>query len=186
MRSSGQPRRRGTVATFSNTVRCGKSAGACRIVPMRRRLSASPGSPRGRPSMTTDPLLGAANPLRRRSSVVLPAPLLPMTATDSPGSMRSEMSRTMVLPFEPITVARSMKTEEDTRAIVVGARRLANRSSKQVPDRSDESHRRGKEEAARPEPPSHTSCSRRNSTRLDAVLCRIANTLRLRAANEDR
>src|SRR5262249_40126761 len=62
----------------------------------------------GWPSMDTLPASAAQSPLSRRSTVVFPAPLRPISATDSPGAMRSVRSRTT------IAETRSSTTEEAT------------------------------------------------------------------------
>ena len=47
----------------------------------------------GRPLSTTVPALGGRNPAMRSSSVLLPAPLRPISATNSPGPTRNVTSR---------------------------------------------------------------------------------------------
>ncbi len=65
--------------------------------------------------MTTRPADGAASPFNRRRMVVFPAPLRPMSATDSPAPIRSERSRTIASPRGEVTATFSSATEDAKR-----------------------------------------------------------------------
>ena len=56
-------------------------------------------------TQSTRPDVGLSRPFMSLESVVLPAPLLPMTATNSPGSSANEISRTPALCRAPLSAA---------------------------------------------------------------------------------
>src|SRR4030081_4012678 len=79
-------------AMFSNTVRCGYSEYCWKTKAMSRSAGASPVT--SRPSIRIEPLSGISSPATRRNVVVLPAPVGPSSATNSPSPTRSDRSQT--------------------------------------------------------------------------------------------
>jgi hypothetical protein len=99
--SSGDaiPRSRGTNAAFLSTVQCGMSPPSCCTYPMERRSCTGFNVLTLRPPTHTSPESAEIIRLNRRSSVVLPAPLSPTSATISPRSRdRVTRSRTGAEP----------------------------------------------------------------------------------------
>ena len=86
------PRDRGPKAMLSEADRWGNSRPAWNTSPTRRSCTLSGGSVHDIPSTVTSPA-AATSPARAASSVVLPAPLGPITATTSPGSAVKRTSR---------------------------------------------------------------------------------------------
>src|SRR5713226_3831167 len=71
------------------------------MVPMRRRcprISSSDSAATSTPPMLSEPDVGRSVRLRMRKSVVLPAPLGPITATCSPGPTVREIPSTATVP----------------------------------------------------------------------------------------
>src|SRR5262245_24868388 len=58
------------------------------------------------PSSATDPASASVSPVRQRKSVVLPAPLGPSTATNSPGSAVKETPSSAVMSCAYVFVRR--------------------------------------------------------------------------------
>ena len=85
-RSRGQPASSSGKRTFSSTRAPGSRRGS-----WNTRPTAGSGPATGRPSIATEPASGAMSPARTRSSVLLPQPLGPMSATTSRGATSSEM-----------------------------------------------------------------------------------------------
>ena len=92
------PRFAGPNATSSATVgRNSWSSGSWKTIPTRRRISARFGFSTGSPPTVTDPATPVRIPLRCSTSVVLPAPFGPSSATRSPVcTVRSTPCRTGV------------------------------------------------------------------------------------------
>ncbi len=82
-RSRLTPRLRGPNATFSSAVRCGKRSCPWKARPTDAPRTGSGGCDQERPSTATSPRQ-PTSPATARSSVDLPAPLGPITATTSP------------------------------------------------------------------------------------------------------
>ena len=82
--------------TLAATSRCGKSAPCWKTMPILRRSGSthSPSSATVRPPMRTRPASGRSKPAIMRSSVVLPEPLGPSSATIWPWSTRREAPST--------------------------------------------------------------------------------------------
>src|ERR1700675_2225320 len=88
---------RSAKAMFSNTVRCGYSEYCWKTKATSRSAGASPVT--SRPPIRIEPLSGLSSPATRRSVVVLPAPVGPSNATNSPSPTVSDRSSTAcVLP----------------------------------------------------------------------------------------
>src|SRR5437867_6808116 len=106
----------GTCATPSSTIRCGGVAA------------------RSMPSMTIDPEVGRMRPDTTRISVVLPAPLGPMTPTASPRRTSSDTSNSAwKLPYPARTdFSSSMGGADVTRCPRAGASSLRERRHRRV------------------------------------------------------
>src|SRR5580765_4867682 len=88
---------RNAKAMFSNTVRCGYSEYCWKTKATSRSAGASPVT--SRPPIRIEPLSGVSNPATRRSVVVLPAPVGPSNATNSPSlTVRDRSLTARVLP----------------------------------------------------------------------------------------
>src|SRR3990170_295771 len=86
---------------LASTVSQGWSRASWATRPRRLARRASAAAP---PSTRTRPALGSTRPASRRSSVVLPMPLRPVTATTSPASTRRESSaRTGPVAYPALT-----------------------------------------------------------------------------------
>ena len=79
-------------ATLAATLMCGNRAYDWNTIPVSRWWGGS--RPTSRPRMTIAPLVGATNPAIIRSKVVLPQPLGPSSASNSPSRTSSEMVST--------------------------------------------------------------------------------------------
>src|ERR1700686_1647119 len=77
---------------FSNTVRCGYSEYCWKTKATSRSAGASPVT--SRPPIRIEPLSGVSSPATRRNVVVLPAPVGPSNATNSPCPTVSDNSLT--------------------------------------------------------------------------------------------
>ena len=87
------------ISKFSRTVSCGKISRPCGTYPNPRRVRLSAVSAvTSSPAKNTRPLLGANSPMIALSSVVLPTPLRPITATIEPPGTCKLISRKMRLP----------------------------------------------------------------------------------------
>ena len=91
-RSRRSPRRT-PKPTFCSTLRCGKSAYSWKTIPIPRACAGTktPGPKTGRSSIAISPASGRSKPATSRSSVVLPQPLGPSSATNSPRSTQSSL-----------------------------------------------------------------------------------------------
>src|SRR5258705_713769 len=88
---------RNAKAMFSNTVRCGYSEYCWKTKATSRSAGASPVT--SRPPIRIEPLSGVSSPATRRSVVVLPAPVGPSNATNSPSpTVRDRSLTACVLP----------------------------------------------------------------------------------------
>src|SRR4051794_21003541 len=83
---------RSAKAMFSNTVRCGYSEYCWNTKATSRSAGASPVT--SRPPIRIEPRSGISSPAIRRNVVVLPAPLGPSSATNSPSPTVSDRSLT--------------------------------------------------------------------------------------------
>src|SRR5436305_146628 len=81
---------RNAKAMFSNTVRCGYSEYCWNTKATSRSAGASRVT--SRPSIRIEPLSGISKPATRRNVVVLPAPVGPSSATNSPSATFSDSS----------------------------------------------------------------------------------------------
>src|SRR4029077_14212111 len=99
-RASARPASSSGSMTFSSAVSAGSRWKDWNTNPPRcARRRARPSSSsfvRSSPARSTRPRVGRSSPASRASSVDLPAPDGPVTATDSPAAMSSETSSTMV------------------------------------------------------------------------------------------
>src|SRR5688500_14392085 len=88
--------RRAPKPTFCSTLRCGKSAYSWKTIPIPRACAGTntPGPKTGRSSIAISPASGRSKPATSRSNVVLPQPLGPSRATNSPRSTQSSLSST--------------------------------------------------------------------------------------------
>ena len=84
-RGQSSPNRLATKSRFSRTVRSSYRATSWGMNPIRSRVR-SRNAVGSSPSTRADPLVGRRLPVSRRSAVVLPAPLGPITPTSDPGS----------------------------------------------------------------------------------------------------
>src|SRR5882757_9463005 len=95
-------------AMFSNTVRCGYSEYCWNTKATSRSAGASPVT--SRPSIRIEPLSGISSPATRRNVVVLPAPVGPSSATNSPSpifSDRSQIARAALNALETALISTS-------------------------------------------------------------------------------
>src|SRR6195256_4024275 len=90
-------------AMFSNTVRCGYSEYCWKTKATSRSAGASPVT--SRPSMRIEPLSGISRPATRRNVVVLPAPVGPSSATNSPSPIFSDRSLIACAPLNALETA---------------------------------------------------------------------------------
>src|SRR5450631_2013495 len=88
---------RNAKAMFSNTLRCGYNEYCWKTKATSRSAGASPVT--SRPPIRIEPLSGVSSPATRRSVVVLPAPVGPNSATNSPSpTVRDRSTTARVLP----------------------------------------------------------------------------------------
>src|SRR3954467_2252992 len=88
---------------FSNTVRCGSSEYCWHTKETARSAAASPVT--SRPSIRIEPLSGISSPATRRNVVVLPAPVGPSSATNSPSPTSSDRSLIAGAPLNALETA---------------------------------------------------------------------------------
>ena len=74
------------------------SSGSWNTIPTVRRMSGSVFFVKGRSPIRTSPAVGERYPFRWSRRVDFPAPLAPMTATDSPWVIRNVTSRKATVP----------------------------------------------------------------------------------------
>ena len=104
-RSRGQPASSIGNRTFSSTLRHARRRGS-----WNTRPTDESGPATGRPSIATEPVSGAMSPARTRSSVLLPQPLGPMSATTSRGATSSERCSSAVVVRAPRNVSETSST----------------------------------------------------------------------------
>src|ERR1700704_5965033 len=90
-------------AMFSNTVRCGYSEYCWKTKATSRSAGASLVT--SRPSIRIEPLSGISSPATRRNVVVLPAPVGPSSATNSPSPIFSDRSLIACAPLNALETA---------------------------------------------------------------------------------
>ena len=96
---SNWPRRSRPSSTFEATSRFSHSDRSCQTTEMPRRLAAIGSAGTARPSSAMTPEVGAMSPAMQRTSVLLPAPFSPASATTSPArTVRSTESRAVSGP----------------------------------------------------------------------------------------
>ena len=99
MSDSNWPRRSRPSSTFEATSRFSHSDRSCQTTEMPRRLAAIGSAGTARPSSTIAPEVGAMSPAMQRTSVLLPAPFSPASATSSPArTVRSTESSAVSRP----------------------------------------------------------------------------------------
>ena len=94
MRAFGQPSRRGTVATLSATVMCGKSPTCWMTYPIPRRSSVTSSARTLRSPIRMSPSLMSIRRLTIFMAVVFPAPEGPTRQQIAPAGIVSDSSRT--------------------------------------------------------------------------------------------
>src|SRR3979411_698592 len=113
-------------AMFSNTVRCGYSEYCWKTKATSRSAGASPFT--SRPSIRIEPLSGISRPATRRNVVVLPAPVGPSSATNSPSPTLSDRSLIACAPLNALQTALISTSAMRASLMQRGADRPAGRS----------------------------------------------------------
>src|SRR5947199_3258057 len=114
---------RSAKAMFSNTERCGYKEYCWKTKATSRSAGASPVT--SRPLIRTDPLSGASSPATRRKVVVLPAPVGPSSATNSPSATFSDSSLIAGVPLNALETALISTSAMRASLMQCGADRLA-------------------------------------------------------------
>src|SRR5438477_4361701 len=116
---------RSAKARFSNTVRCGYSEYCWNTKATSRSAGASPVT--SRPPIQIEPRSGISNPAMRRNVVVLPAPVGPSRATNSPSPTVNDRSLTACVFLNALETALISTSAMHASLMQHGANRLAGR-----------------------------------------------------------